>query len=135
MGLLIGQRYQARRITNGLTLSRAVDRVVNPEAEIFESATKSQSPFRNLSMQLLFRSHWNHASMKYRMGHTLIRPCAGFGHAGVPQVLRREKSSEPAYEGHIPLNCLENVFLAVGSAVMALYNPRRGGKCSSMILI
>jgi hypothetical protein len=33
----------------------------------------------------------------------------------------------PAYEGHIPLNWAENAFLAVGSAVMSLMDPRRGG--------
>lgn len=35
---------------------------------------------------------------------------------------------EPAYPGHIPLNWLENAFLAVGSGLMSLANPRRGGK-------
>ncbi len=40
---------------------------------------------------------------------------------------RRCISSTPAYEGHIPLNWFENTFLAVGSAVMALADPRRGG--------
>lgn len=63
------------------------------------------------------------------MGRALI---SGLGHAGIPKVLRREKSSEPAYEGHIPLTCFENTFLAVGSAIMALYDPRRGGNSSSM---
>lgn len=33
----------------------------------------------------------------------------------------------PAYPGHIPLNWFENAFLAVGSACMALADPRRGG--------
>ena len=33
----------------------------------------------------------------------------------------------PAYEGHIPINWFENAFLAVGSAVMSLVDPRRGG--------
>ena len=33
----------------------------------------------------------------------------------------------PAYEGHIPVNWFENAFLAVGSAVMSLVDPRRGG--------
>ena len=35
--------------------------------------------------------------------------------------------STPAYEGHIPVNWFENAFLAVGSAVMSLVDPRRGG--------
>ena len=33
----------------------------------------------------------------------------------------------PNYEGHIPLNRWEKGSLAVGSAVMALLNPYRGG--------
>ena len=34
----------------------------------------------------------------------------------------------PNYEGHVPLTTLERAGLAVGSAVMSLMNPRRGGK-------
>lgn len=33
----------------------------------------------------------------------------------------------PHYEGHVPLTWVENGALAVGSAVMSLLNPRRGG--------
>ncbi|CAE6413601.1 unnamed protein product [Rhizoctonia solani] len=40
---------------------------------------------------------------------------------------QRRKSS-PAYDGHIPLNWGENAFMAVGSALTALADPRRGGK-------
>ncbi|CAE6529379.1 unnamed protein product [Rhizoctonia solani] len=40
---------------------------------------------------------------------------------------QRGKSS-PAYDGHIPLNWGENAFMAVGSALTALVDPRRGGK-------
>ena len=39
-------------------------------------------------------------------------------------VLNRPPSN---YEGHVPLNALERGTLAVGSAVMSLRNPRRGG--------
>lgn len=41
------------------------------------------------------------------------------------------KRPEPAYPGHIPLTRLENAFLAVGSGLMSLANPRRGGDFSS----
>lgn len=34
----------------------------------------------------------------------------------------------PSYEGHVPLTTVERGVLAVGSAVMSLMNPRRGGK-------
>ena len=39
----------------------------------------------------------------------------------------RSINTVPAYEGHIPLNWFENAFLAAGSAVMSLVDPRRGG--------
>jgi ubiquinone biosynthesis protein COQ4 len=41
----------------------------------------------------------------------------------------RSLHTNPAYEGHIPLNWFENAFLAVGSAAMSLADPRRGGMC------
>ena len=34
----------------------------------------------------------------------------------------------PNYEGHVPLNIPERAALAVGSAVMSLLDPRRGGR-------
>lgn len=34
----------------------------------------------------------------------------------------------PKYEGHVPLNVFERGALAVGSAVMSLRNPYRGGR-------
>lgn len=54
-----------------------------------------------------------------------------------PNVLReqmRSKSTQPAYEGHIPLNTFESAFLAVGSGLMALMNPRRGGTLMLILL-
>lgn len=39
----------------------------------------------------------------------------------------RSASTQPAYEGHVPLNWFEHGFLTLGSAFMALANPRRGG--------
>jgi len=33
----------------------------------------------------------------------------------------------PNYPGHVPLTRIERAGLAVGSAVMSLLNPRRGG--------
>lgn len=39
----------------------------------------------------------------------------------------RSASNQPAYEGHVPLNWFEHGFLTLGSAFMALANPRRGG--------
>lgn len=46
-------------------------------------------------------------------------------HARTFSVLSRPP---PNYEGHVPLTRVERVGLAVGSAVMSLLNPRRGGK-------
>ena len=40
-------------------------------------------------------------------------------------VLRRPP---PRYDGHVPLNNIERGALAVGSAIMSLMDPYRGGK-------
>ncbi|KZT23277.1 ubiquinone biosynthesis protein COQ4, mitochondrial [Neolentinus lepideus HHB14362 ss-1] len=45
---------------------------------------------------------------------------------------RRTVTSKPAYDGHIPLNFFENAFLAVGSAVMSLADPRRGDMIAAL---
>lgn len=52
-----------------------------------------------------------------------ILPAAGS--AGSRHLFSR---AEPAYHGHWPLNTLENAFMAVGSGLMALKDPRRGGE-------
>lgn len=39
----------------------------------------------------------------------------------------RGVKTQPAYEGHVPLNWFEASFLTLGSAFMSLANPRRGG--------
>lgn len=39
----------------------------------------------------------------------------------------------PKYEGHVPLTNIERGTLAVGSAVMSLLNPRRGGKLPRLV--
>ncbi|OJT07363.1 Ubiquinone biosynthesis protein COQ4, mitochondrial [Trametes pubescens] len=39
----------------------------------------------------------------------------------------RGVKTQPAYEGHVPLNWFEAGFLTLGSAFMSLANPRRGG--------
>ncbi|KZT56941.1 putative COQ4 protein, responsible for restoring ubiquinone biosynthesis, partial [Calocera cornea HHB12733] len=44
----------------------------------------------------------------------------------------RRHRSAPAYPGHIPLNTLENAFLAVGSGIAALLNPRRGDMVAAL---
>lgn len=50
---------------------------------------------------------------------------------GACSVYARNLNTTPAYPGHIPLNWFENAFLAVGSAVMSLADPRRGGEQKS----
>lgn len=52
-----------------------------------------------------------------------------FGNA----VSTRSVNTTPSYEGHIPLNWFENAVLAVGSAVMSLADPRRGGEYLSEV--
>ncbi|KAF5359459.1 hypothetical protein D9756_003567 [Leucocoprinus leucothites] len=50
----------------------------------------------------------------------------------VPLLHKRRGSTKPAYDGHVPLNWFENAFLAVGSAVMALRDPRRGDMIAAL---
>ncbi|KAH7925819.1 coenzyme Q biosynthesis Coq4, partial [Leucogyrophana mollusca] len=40
--------------------------------------------------------------------------------------------SQPAYPGHVPLTAFQNAFLAVGSALMALADPRRGDMVAAL---
>ncbi|KAL0953293.1 hypothetical protein HGRIS_004542 [Hohenbuehelia grisea] len=40
--------------------------------------------------------------------------------------------TKPAYEGHIPLNWAENAFLAAGSAIMSIADPRRGDMVAAL---
>lgn len=68
------------------------------------------------SAQILRRSLITESSAARALGISVQRPC------------RRSLSSKPAYEGHIPLNWMENAFLAAGSAIMSLADPRRGGE-------
>jgi ubiquinone biosynthesis protein COQ4 len=41
------------------------------------------------------------------------------------------KKSEPLYDGHIPINLLQRAILSVGSSIVALTDPVRGGDESS----
>ncbi|KAG8762246.1 Ubiquinone biosynthesis protein [Ceratobasidium sp. 428] len=50
-----------------------------------------------------------------------------------PALVTHRRRTAPAYDGHIPLNWAENAFMAVGSALTALVDPRRGGKLASTI--
>ncbi|TFK92696.1 ubiquinone biosynthesis protein COQ4 mitochondrial [Polyporus arcularius HHB13444] len=44
----------------------------------------------------------------------------------------RAVNTQPAYEGHIPLNWFEHGFLTLGSAFMALVNPRRADMVAAL---
>ncbi|KAI0950881.1 Ubiquinone biosynthesis protein [Taiwanofungus camphoratus] len=64
-----------------------------------------------------------------------LRACAIANSVSLPRSQRcsiRFASSQPAYEGHIPLNWFEAGFLAVGSAFMSLANPRRGDMVAAL---
>ncbi|KAG8787248.1 Ubiquinone biosynthesis protein [Serendipita sp. 397] len=50
----------------------------------------------------------------------------------LPIVSQARHVTKPAYEGHIPLNWAENAFMAVGSAVMSLLDPRRGDMIAAL---
>ena len=64
---------------------------------------------------MIFRqsSLYSFGHSKYRLGWT---------------VGTRLVTSKAAYDGHIPLNWFETAFLAVGSAIMSIVDPRRGGE-------
>ncbi|KAF8646199.1 hypothetical protein AX16_007341 [Volvariella volvacea WC 439] len=53
-------------------------------------------------------------------------------HLGSLHHFARRHASTPAYDGHVPLSWFENAFLAVGSAVMSLANPRRGDMIAAL---
>ena len=70
-------------------------------------------------MTLLSASRRLASPLAARVAFSNVLPAAVFQ--------QRRNVSQPAYDGHIPLNWAENAFLAVGSAVMSLLDPRRGG--------
>ncbi|KAG9085411.1 Ubiquinone biosynthesis protein [Ceratobasidium sp. UAMH 11750] len=49
-----------------------------------------------------------------------------------PILVAHRGKATPAYEGHIPLNWAENAFMAVGSALTALVDPRRGDMVAAL---
>lgn len=61
--------------------------------------------------------------ISFQRARTLPTPAL----TSIPHFTARSLNTEPNYDGHIPLNWFENAFLAVGSAVMSLADPRRGG--------
>lgn len=58
-----------------------------------------------------------------------LRPCAAEATALAPSRRQYWTPSRPPpnYPGHIPLNTLEKAALAIGSGLVSLANPRRGG--------
>jgi ubiquinone biosynthesis protein COQ4 len=59
-----------------------------------------------------------------RLAHKILAASTITASARLFSVLRRPP---PNYPGHVPLTSIERTGLAVGSAVMSLLNPRRGG--------
>jgi len=68
-----------------------------------------------LHQTMIFRQ-----SSLYSFGHSKYRLKWTLG--------SRLVNSKAAYDGHIPLNWFETGFLAVGSAIMSIFDPRRGGE-------
>lgn len=66
-------------------------------------------------------------NLSRRQVSALTRIASGPGRVAVLNTQRRKVNTTPSYEGHIPLNWFENTFLAVGSAIVALTDPRRAG--------
>ena len=61
------------------------------------------------------------------IAHRLVG--SSMSRAVVVSAHRRSLKTQPAYEGHIPLNWFETALMTVGSAYKALTDPRRGGAC------
>ncbi|KAF8606396.1 putative COQ4 protein, responsible for restoring ubiquinone biosynthesis [Ceratobasidium sp. AG-I] len=49
-----------------------------------------------------------------------------------PAVIAQRNKATPAYDGHVPLNWAENAFMAFGSALAALADPRRGDMVAAL---
>lgn len=48
---------------------------------------------------------------------------------------RRASSSQPAYEGHVPLNWFEHAFMFMGASYMSFMHPARGGASRSRAIV
>jgi len=59
------------------------------------------------------------------IGRNFVRPLAGDASFIGALYQQRRFRAQVAYEGHVPLNAVERTFLAIGSAVASLHNPRR----------
>lgn len=104
---------------------RAGDRVFRCSPDVADDSPSSGTATATVTMSLV-------SSLPCAARHTskwLARaaPTLVASRADVLREQVRSKSTQPAYEGHIPLNTFESAFLAVGSGLMALMNPRRGG--------
>lgn len=94
------------------------------------SSDKSHLLRRNLLSMTVSTNLNSMQAVRRSAGFTTTATTARSIRVAAPQSLwakRRKINTTPAYEGHIPLNSFENAFLAVGSAVMSLVDPRRGG--------
>jgi hypothetical protein len=69
-----------------------------------------------------------HSSLRAGLPRELLAACAASLSSRSFSVLNRPP---PNYEGHVPLTRVEKAGLAMGSAVMSLLNPRRGGTVHS----
>ncbi|CCM04084.1 uncharacterized protein FIBRA_06243 [Fibroporia radiculosa] len=73
-------------------------------------------------------------SKSFRLVHRALpqRTLPAIAKSGMVELGVRRASSQPAYDGHIPLNLFEKGFLAVGSALMSLADPRRGDMVAAL---
>jgi hypothetical protein len=82
------------------------------------------------SITLIMFSLLRHSVPRRRLPQELVAVCAASLSLRSFSVLNRPP---PNYEGHVPLTIVERVGLAVGSAFISLFNPRRGGLKSLVV--
>ena len=97
------------------------------------TSPSSETTDGNMSLSLT-SSRLPSAARQASKGLARAAPTIAASRRNAPHEQMRSKSTQPAYEGHIPLNTFESAFLAVGSGLMALMNPRRGGALLSCSL-
>jgi ubiquinone biosynthesis protein COQ4 len=77
---------------------------------------------------MIMSSLLRYSIQRRRLPQELLTVCAAALSLRSFSVLNRPP---PNYDGHVPLTTVERAGLAVGSAIISLFNPRRGGSNSS----
>jgi len=98
-------------------------RETDPEKSSFLDNIQQQPISQSMTMALLFRQQ----AFRGALPRELLAACTISLDSRHFSVLNRPPSK---YPGHVPLTRIEKAGLAVGSAVMSLMDPHRGGMAS-----